>query len=289
MIVDQESHPDRPSFLDRIVAHKREEVALRKAALPMGRLEEQARLQPPALDLAAALRQPGVRLIAEVKRASPSRGPLKLELDPRSLAQTYARHGAAAISVLTDERFFQGSSADLVAVKDTLAEGGYALPVLRKDFIFEPYQVIEARAWGADALLLIAAALEEDTDREPRLLAELLALTRELGMEALVEVHSGPELDQALSVGPRIVGINNRDLHTFRVDLNTTLRLRARIPPEVAVVCESGVRGPDDVRRAGAVGVDAVLVGETLITAGDVGATVRSLVGAGTGGERVNP
>jgi indole-3-glycerol phosphate synthase len=269
-------------ILDQIVAHKREEVALRKAALPQATLEERARSQPPPLDLATALRQPGVGLIAEVKRASPSRGTLRPDLDPGLLAQTYAQHGAVAISVLTDERFFQGGLGDLEAVKGALAEGDHRLPVLRKDFILEPYQVVEARACGADALLLIAAALEADADREPRLLAELLDLTHELGMEALVEVHSGEELEQVLSIGPGIVGINNRDLHTFRVDLDTTRRLRSRIPPGVLVVSESGVRQPADVRRVAQMGVDAVLVGEALVTADDVGSAVHGLVTAGT-------
>jgi indole-3-glycerol phosphate synthase len=277
---------DQGTILDRIVAHKREETALRRAALPQATWEERARSQPPALDLAAALRQPGVRLIAEVKRASPSRGLLKPDLNPGLLARTYARHGAAAISVLTDQRFFQGSLEDLMAVKrmnciqGALAKEDYRLPVLRKDFILEPYQVYEARAWGADALLLIAAALDGGADRQ---LADLLDLTHDLGMEALIEVHSGEELERVLSLGPRIVGINNRDLRTFRVDLETTLRLRSRIPPDVVVVSESGVREPADVRRLAEAGVDAVLVGETLVTAHDVGATVQGLVAAGAG------
>ncbi len=264
------------TVLGRIVAHKREETALRKAVLPQAIWVERARSQSRALDLAAALRQPGVRLIAEVKRASPSRGLLRPDLNPGLLAQTYARHGAAAISVLTDQSFFQGSLEDLMAVKRT----NRGLPVLRKDFILEPYQVYEGRAWGADALLLIAAALDGGTDRQ---LADLLDLTRELGMEALVEVHSEEELERVLPLGPGIVGINNRDLRTFRVDLETTLRLRARIPPNVVVVSESGVREPADVRRLAEAGVDAVLVGETLVTAHDVGATVQGLVDAGAG------
>ena len=268
---------DRGTILDRIVAHKREETALRKAVLPQAIWEERAGSQTPALDLAAALRQPGVRLIAEVKRASPSRGLLRPDLNPGLLARTYARHGAAAISVLTDQRFFQGSLEDLMAVKQM----NCGLPVLRKGFILEPYQVYEARAWGADALLLITAALDGGTDHQ---LADLLGLAHALGMEALVEVHSGEELERVLCLGPRIVGINNRDLRTFRVDLETTLRLRSRVPPDVVVVSESGVREPADVRRLAEADVDAVLVGETLVTAHDVGATVQGLVD--TGAER---
>lgn len=268
-------------ILQQIVAHKREEVALRRVAVSQAVLEERARSQPPPLDLASVLRQPGVGLIAEVKRASPSRGPLRPDLDPRRLAQTYTHHGAVAISVLTDARFFEGSMEDLVAVKRMLVEGNHSLPVLCKDFILEPYQVYEARACGADALLLIAAALEANAGDEPRLLADFLDLTHELRMSAVVEVHSGEELEQVLPLGPRIVGINNRDLGTFRVDLGTTLRLRPRIPAEVAVVSESGIRGPADVRRLAQTGVDAVLVGEALVTADDVGSMVQGLVSAG--------
>lgn len=262
-------------ILDRIVAHKREEVAVRKAAIPQAPLEERARSRLPALDVAATLRRPGVGLIAEVKRASPSRGFLRLDLDPGELALAYAQGGARAISVLTDEIFFRGSLGDLIAVKRALEEGGYRLPILRKDFILEPYQVYEARAYGADAVLLISAALEAEV------LADLLGLTHELGMEALVEAHSAEELERVLPLGPKIIGINNRDLRTFRVELGTTLRLRPRIPAEVLVVSESGIREPADVRRLAQAGVDAVLVGEALVTADDVSSAVRSLVAAG--------
>jgi indole-3-glycerol phosphate synthase len=262
-------------ILDQILAHKREEVARRKAAVAQRALEERAGEQAPAVDFAEALRQAGVRLIAEVKRASPSKGLLRPHLDPAPWALQYAEHGAVAISVLTDERFFQGSLADLEAVKEMLAALGHGLPVLRKDFILDPYQVYEARAAGADAVLLIAAALEMEA------MGDLLALTRELGMEALVEVHDRAELERALPLSPGMVGINNRDLHTFRVDLSTTLALRRHVPPEVAVVSESGIHGPEDVRRLARAGVDAMLVGEALVTAHDVGAAVRRLADAG--------
>lgn len=264
-------------ILDQIMAHKREEVALRKTLVSQSLLAERAKLQPPALNLVEVLRQPGVGLIAEVKRASPSKGILRLDIDPAALALSYAQNGAVAISVLTDERFFQGGLSDLVAVKNALAREGHSLPALRKDFILDQYQVYEARACGADVVLLIAAALE------PEVLADLLALTHELGMEALVEVHDGKELDQVLPLHPRVVGINNRDLRTFRVDLNTTLELRPRIPREMLVVSESGVRGPDDVRRLAEAGVNAMLVGERLVTAKDVGSVVQKLVRAGSG------
>lgn len=261
-------------ILDRILAHKRREIALLKEMIPQERLAQAAEAQSPALDLGAALRQPGVTLIAEVKRASPSKGFLRLDLDPAELALAYAWGGAGAISVLTDETFFQGCLGDLVAVKRRLAEEGYRLPILRKDFILDPYQVVQSRAYGADALLLIAAALSAGE------LAELLALSRELGMEPLIEVHDEADLEKALPCSPRIIGINNRDLRTFQVNLDTTLRLRSRISPGTLLVSESGIRGPTDVvRLAGQ--VDGVLVGEALVTAVDPAGAARALVTAG--------
>jgi indole-3-glycerol phosphate synthase len=211
---------------------------------------------------------PSVRLIAEIKRASPSRGPLRADLDPVALATVYEANGAAAVSVLTDCRFFRGSLADLRAVRAQTT-----LPVLRKDFVIDPYQVYEARAAGADAILLIVAALDA------RQLADLYDLARELGMDALVEVHSEAELGRALSVEPAIVGVNNRDLRTFEVDLETTARLRPLVPPDVVFVAESGVRSNADVQRLAALGAHAMLVGEALVVAPDVGRAVRELVG----------
>jgi len=258
-------------ILDSIVAHKRKELALWKATVPQGRIEEAAIQRAPPLDFAAALRRPGISLIAEVKRASPSKGLLRPELDPGQLAVTYVEGGASAISVLTDERFFQGSLSDLAAVKAALRQAGREVPVLRKDFIFDAYQVYQARAYGADAVLLIAAILRAED------LAELLALARELSMEALVEVHCEEELARVLPLGPSIIGVNNRDLHDFRVDLATTLRLLPYIPRSAILVSESGIHCHADVERLARAGVDAILVGEALVTAEDVVGKIREL------------
>src|SRR4030042_1690352 len=224
------------TILDRIVADKREELARRQREEPFRTLRWLTRRMPPTRSLAAALRAGAPGLIAEVKRASPSRGPLRADLDAVALARSYAEAGAAAISVLTEERYFQGSLADLKAVRqalDGLADG--RPPLLRKDFIFDMYQVFEARAYGADAVLLIAAILN------PGLLTSFISLARSLGLGCLVEVHDEPELERALMAGAEIVGINNRDLRTFEIDLATTERLRPLVPPEVTVVAESGV------------------------------------------------
>ncbi len=274
-------------LLDSIVAHKRKELAAWKAAVPQVRLKKAAIWQAPPLNFAAALRcpepcpelrrraaegrQPGVNLIAEIKRASPSRGLLRPELDPGQLAVTYAEGGAVAISVLTDERFFQGSLSDLAAVKAALRRAGREVPVLRKDFIFDVYQVYQARVYGADAVLLIVAILKTED------LAELLALARELGMEALIEVHCEEELDRVLPLGPSIIGVNNRDLQDFSVDLATTLRLQPHIPRSIILVSESGIHCRADVERLARAGVDAILVGEALVTAEDVVGKIRGL------------
>jgi len=258
-------------LLDSIVAHKRKELAGWKAAVPQAHIEKTAIRQTPPLDFAAALRCPGVSLIAEIKRASPSRGLLHPELDPGQLAVTYVEGGAAAISVLTDERFFQGSLSDLAAVKNALRQAGREVPVLRKDFILDAYQVYQARVYGADAILLIVAILETEE------LAELLALARELGMEALVEVHGEEELNRVLPLGPSIIGVNNRDLQDFSVDLATTLRLQPHIPRSAILVSESGIHRRADVERLARAGVDAILVGEALVTAEDVVGKIREL------------
>ncbi|NLF03356.1 MAG: indole-3-glycerol phosphate synthase TrpC [Anaerolineales bacterium] len=260
-------------ILDDIMVHKRIEVAHRSSIQSLAALMRIAIDRPPALDLVEALEQPGVRLIAEIKRASPSRGLLCPSLVPAEMARTYATHGASAISVLTDEHFFQGSLDDLLAVKAALREAGAALPVLRKDFICDPYQVVEARAYDADAILLIVAALSDDT------LGELLALSRALGMAALVEVHDATELRRALLHAPQVIGINNRDLRTFTVDLDTFGRLRPDIPAGIVTVAESGIHSTADVARLAEMGADAVLVGEALVTAPDVAARVRELAG----------
>lgn len=277
-------------FLTEIMTHKRAELPKVMREVPLADLRATAAVAPPARDFAAALRPPdgppGVRLIAEIKRASPSKGLLCRDFDPNTLAETYARSGAAAISVLTDARFFQGDLGHVSQVRqhlDTLANragGPPSLPLLRKDFIFDPYQIVAARAAGADAVLLIVAVL---ADRELR---ELLAETRRWRMEALIEVHAEDEVRRALAAGARIVGINNRDLRTFQIDLATTARLRPLIPPEVIVVAESGLNSAEEVGRLREQGVDAVLVGETFVkAAGDErAARVRSFVQAGRSG-----
>lgn len=220
------------------------------------------------------MRSAKVTLIAEVKCASPSRGLLSPDFDPLKLAATYATNGAAAISVLTDERYFKGHLDYLRQIRQA-----QAIPLLRKDFICDPYQVYEARAAGADALLLIAAELVLSQ------LADLQALTHSLGMAALVEVHNLPELETALQSGARLIGINNRNLHTFQVSLETSQELRPLIPAEICVVAESGIHSAADVARLAGINVQAVLVGEALVTAADTAAKVRELSGFAPGGE----
>ena len=246
-------------LLDEIMAWKRQETPRQMAEMPESDLQALLTFTPPARDFAAALAQPGVSLIAEVKRASPSKGLIAKDFDPVDLALTYADGGAAAISCLTDAKFFQGQLADLTAIKEAFQERTIHLPVLRKDFIYHPYQALQARVAGADAILLIMAVLG-DSDY-----AELMAYSRSLGMEPLVEVHDERELDRALSQKPRVIGVNNRNLHTFEVDLNTTARLRPHIPDDVLLVAESGIRGAADVQTLKNIGVDAMLVGETLV------------------------
>lgn len=256
------------TVLDTILAHKVEEIAARKARASAATVMAAARAASPPRDMRAAVRRDTVALIAEIKRASPSRGVLSAAFDPLALAMIYAAHGAAAISVLTDERFFGGDLAHLTAVRAAVS-----VPVLRKDFVLDLYQVYEARAAGADAVLLIVAALDDAR------LADLHALIVELGMAALVEVHDEAELERALALGAPLIGVNNRDLRTFTVDLATTERLARLVPPDVTLVAESGIFTADDVRRMGTAGAHAVLVGEALVTAPDVAARVRELSG----------
>jgi indole-3-glycerol phosphate synthase len=260
------------SILAQIFDHKRLEIARCRQAKPLESVLAQAQQAQPAVDFVAALRAASSErhspaLIAELKRASPSRGQLAPRLDPVSQAQVYRSNGAAAISVLTDERFFQGSLEDLIRVRQALS----GAPLLRKDFICDPYQIYEARAAGADAVLLIVAGLEM------RELIELYSQIVSLGMTPLVEVHTLDELRLALECQPILVGINNRDLHDFSVNLETTLRLRPYLPPEVCVISESGIRNREDIACLHHAGVDAVLVGEALVTAEDTAAAVRSL------------
>ncbi len=261
-------------ILDEILAYKRnEELPRLKRRQPEAMLRAQVALASPPLDFASTLEGSGVSLIAEIKRASPSRGLLRPHFDAAELARLYAANGASAISVLTDARYFQGSAGHLAAAREVTREMGRPLPILRKDFIFDAYQVYEARVMGADALLLIVAALSD------RKLRKLLNLTHRLGLQALVEVHNEAELDRALALGPRVVGINNRDLATFDVDLETTLRLRPRVPADTILVSESGIQSRVDVQRLAEAGVDATLVGTALVRAKDVAAKVRELLG----------
>ena len=260
-----------PTILDEIVAAKKTELASQKKAVPLELLLEQISAQPASINFADALRGDSIRLIAEVKKASPSRGLLCPDFDPVRLADAYTSNGAAAISVLTDPRF-QGELEHISQIKQSGASR--EAPVLRKDFIFDPYQVYEARAIGADALLLIVSILTSEQ------LSELLNLSQRLAMQCLVEVHDEPELDLALAAGAQVIGINNRDLRTFRTDLSVTLNLAPRLPRGKILVSESGINSPDHLRQLAAVGVNAVLVGEALVTATDVAAKVRELSGS---------
>ena len=258
-----------PTILDEIVAAKRRQIARAKADAPEEVLRNRLADAPPVRDFLAAVSAEGpIRLIAELKRASPSKGILRDDFDPVQIARTYEHHGAAALSVLTDGPYFQGSLDDLVRVRRAVN-----LPVLRKDFIVDPYQVLEARAAGADAVLLIAECLDDDA------LAALHEAVIELGMTPLVEFFEPANLDRVVAVGARLIGINNRDLRTFTTDLEHTIRLRRRIPDDRVVVGESGIRTRKDARRLEAAGVQAMLVGETLMTSADIGAAVDELLG----------
>jgi indole-3-glycerol phosphate synthase len=258
------------SILDRIVASKWREIEESQARLPATELERRLTAAPAVRDFRAALDRPGsVQVIAEVKKASPSAGLLRADFDPVRIARTYERHGAAAVSVLTDEPFFQGRLAYLTAVRAAVAP-----PVLRKDFILDRYQLLEARAAGADAVLLIAEILPGET------LTHLLRQTYELGMQALVELYDADNLPRVLDSGARLVGVNNRDLRTFVTRLEHTLELAARMPADCCLVSESGIRTRADVVRLQQAGVRAVLVGETLMRAEDIGGKLDELRGA---------
>ncbi|MGD1119050.1 MAG: indole-3-glycerol phosphate synthase TrpC [Dehalococcoidales bacterium] len=254
------------TILHKILADKKDEVARAKRATPLAALKERAGGRKP-LDFAGALLGKNVKLIAEVKKASPSKGLLCPDFKPVAIAETYAKNGAAAISVLTEAKYFQGSLEYLAAIRKAVN-----IPLLRKDFIFDAYQVYEAAAYGADALLLITAILN------PEQLEALMAMTRELGMQCMVEVHNEEELQTALLAGAEIIGINNRDLNTFKVDTNVTRRLRMLIPEGVTVVSESGISNTDDMKKMRECKVDAVLVGEALVTAADIPAKMKELL-----------
>ncbi len=257
------------TILDRIVANKREELAAAKSRVPLAETRAKAEASPAPRGFANALRGPRIALITEVKKASPSRGVIREDFDPVWLAKHYAEGGAAAISVLTETKHFQGRLEYLTAIREALPSGP---PLLRKDFLFDPYQVYEARAAGADAVLLIVAMLEQP------LLEDLMLLARDLGLDALVEVHDGAEMQRANAAGATLIGINNRDLRTFEVDLDTTERLRPLAPPDATVVAESGIFTREDMLRLESCRVNAVLIGEGVATAPDPAAKVRELL-----------
>lgn len=268
---ETQATPGLPGILRRIVARKREELALLEPR--RDELAARADEAAPARDFHAALTASGsVALIAECKRRSPGAGEIRPDLDPAELARGYADHGAAALSVLTDADFFGGALEDLAA-----ARGAVPLPALRKDFTLDTAHLLEARGTGADAVLLIVRILDDAT------LARLHAEAEALGMAVLVEAHDADEVRRGLDAGARILGINNRDLATFTTELDTTLRLLDGVPDDVVVVSESGIRTTDDVARLGAAGVDAILVGETLLRAPDPGGAAASLAGVARG------
>jgi indole-3-glycerol phosphate synthase len=260
------------SILAEILARKREEIAAARAVRPLAEVAAAARAAGPVRGLMDALRRaPGqpVRAIAEIKRASPSAGPIRPGADPADIAREYAAAGAAAISVLTDEKFFDGRLEFLAAVR-----GATGLPLLRKDFIVDPYQIVEARAAGADGVLLIAAALAASQ------LAELMAEAAGHRLDALVEVHSEAEAEAALAAGARLIGVNHRDLASFTIDMGLTARLAPRLPPDAVLVAESGIQSADDVRALGEAGAHAILVGEALMRAPSPGAALDRLLQA---------
>ena len=258
-------------ILARILADKREHVSRNKQRRALGAVTAAAEKAPPvrgfAKRLAAAVRAGGYGLIAEIKRASPSRGLLRADFDPAALAGAFEAGGARCISVLTDEPYFQGADGFLIT-----ARAATRLPVLRKDFLFDPYQIVESRALGADCVLVIMAAVDDACARE------LDDAARELGMDVLVEVHDRAELDRALALEARLIGINNRNLKTLAVDLSVTERLASAVPADRIAVSESGLAGAGDLARMSRAGANCFLIGESLMRAGDVDAATRALL-----------
>ncbi len=263
------SEPSMPTILDRIVATKHQEIEQAKSALPEAELSAKLADAPPVRNFFTPLAAGGtIRLIAEVKKASPSAGVIRPDFDPVEIARTYEAHGATCISVLTDEHYFQGRLDYLEQIRAAVA-----LPLLRKDFILDTYQLLEARAAGADAVLLIAECLDDCN------LRKLFNAACELGMTPLVELYEPANLERAFNAGATLIGVNNRNLHTFEVDLDHTIRLRERLPDECVLVAESGIRTGEDVQRLEAAGVDAILVGESLMREPNIGAAVDRLLG----------
>ena len=255
-------------ILQKIVENKREEVARQKEILPLGELRQMLADRPPTRDFGGAIRNRDCAVIAEVKRSSPSKGRIREDFDPVGIAGIYEDNGASAISILTERKFFEGKAAYIPQIGRTVN-----LPLLRKDFIIDPYQINETRVLGADALLLIARILEAGE------LREFLGLASELGLAALVEVHDEADVEKAISSGARIVGINNRDLETFRTDIETSIRLARRIPKGVTVVSESGINSRGDIERLMGGGIHAFLIGESLMRQQDIGKKLRELLG----------
>ena len=258
------------TILNTIVDSKLDELEKAKVEIPFGELEKAIKLMPSTLNLTGSLMGGSTRLIAETKKASPSKGLLRSNYDPVVLARSYADNGAAAISVLTETAHFQGNLDHMVAVKKSLLDKN--LPVLRKDFLFDEYQVYEARAYGADAILLIVAILSPD------LLSELLQNCQQLWVQALVEVHDENELEIALMAGAEIIGINNRDLRTFHTDIAVTEKLATMVPDGKIIVSESGIHSREDIIRLGNIGADAVVIGEALVTSDNPGNKVAELL-----------
>jgi indole-3-glycerol phosphate synthase len=257
-------------ILNQILQNSRAELEARKRQIPLEEMQGLALTQPQPLDLYAALQGNKIRLIAEIKKASPSRGVICPDFDPIEIARTYTENHAAAISVLTDTKYFRGSLDYIRQIVQAL--GNTRPPILRKDFIFDPYQIYETRACGADALLLIAAVLKFAE------LKELLQLSHSLHLQCLVEAHNESEVDMAVSSGARLIGINNRDLNTFKVDIDTTARLRPLIPADRIVVSESGIRTRQDMAKLQLIGVNAVLVGEALMASKNIAARMKELL-----------
>jgi indole-3-glycerol phosphate synthase len=255
-------------ILQNIVENKREEVARQKEIVPLGELRQMIADRPPTRDFAGAIRDRGCAVIAEVKRSSPSKGRIREDFDPAGIAGIYEDNGASAISILTERKFFEGSAAYIPQIGRTVH-----LPLLRKDFIIDPYQINETRVLGADALLLIARLLEASK------LRDFIGLASELGLAALVEAHDEEDVEKAVSSGARIVGINNRDLETFRTDLAVSIRLARRIPRDVTVVSESGINSRSDIVKLMEAGIHAFLVGESLMRERDIGKKLRELLG----------
>lgn len=255
------------TVLDRIVEARRHSAGLRQKLIPLNMLRMTIKRNDPPRNFAAALSRDGFNVIAELKKASPSKGLLRADFEPATLAQQFAASGAVALSILTEEEFFQGALENI-----GVAHKAAAVPVLRKDFILDAWQVWESRAACADSFLLIAAILSDAA------LRELLAVGRELGMEALVEIHTREELERALAADAQIIGVNNRDLRTFEVRLETSLDLIEQIPDECIVVCESGIHSRQEVQQLRAAGFDAFLIGEYLMKAADPGAALKELL-----------